>query len=113
MMRKLTVLCAVAVLFNITNASAQNAPVTDCDKLAANPDDPQRKASGVLFDKINPSVAIPACETAVRQYPKEGRLTYQLGRAYQKAENYQAAIDQYRKAAEQGYAPAQANLGLM
>jgi hypothetical protein len=42
MMRKLTVFFTVAVLCNITNASGQNAPVTDCDKLAANPDDPQR-----------------------------------------------------------------------
>jgi len=111
-MRKLTVLFALAVLFNITNASAQNAPVTDCDKLAANPDDPQRKASGVAIDKIDASAAIPACEAALRQYPDDVRLNHQLGRAYVAAKNYQAAVEHYRKAAEQGYAPAQVNLGL-
>jgi TPR repeat protein len=112
-MRKLTVLYAVAVIFNITNASAQNASLTDCDMLAANPDDPQRKASGVAFDKVDASAAIPACEAAVRQYPNDARLNYQLGRAHQKGGNYQGAIESYKKAADQGYTPALSALGFM
>jgi TPR repeat protein len=92
---------------------AQNAPVTDCDRLAAAPADPQRKAPGVLPDKIDANAAIPACEAAVRQYPNDARLNFQLGRAYYMAQNYQNAIDQYRKAAENGYMVAQSNLGWM
>jgi tetratricopeptide (TPR) repeat protein len=114
MLRRLTVLCALAALLNIiTSASAQNAPVTDCDRLAANPDDPQRKAVSVAFDKIDTNAAIPACEAAVRQYPNDARLIFQLGRAFNAAKNYQAALEQYRKAADQGFAPAQTNLGNM
>src|SRR5262249_17689716 len=102
-----------AVLFNITNASAQNAPLNDCDQLAAHPNDPQRKATGIPLSKIDANTAIPACEAAVSQYPNDTQLNYQLGRAYVSAKNYQTAIDQFRKAAEQGYAPAQQNLGVM
>src|SRR5262249_41659138 len=100
-----------AVLFNITNALAQNAPITDCDQLAAHPNDPERKVDGLPLSKLDANKAIPACETAVRQYPNDARLSYQLGRAYYRAKNHQDAIDQFKKAAEQGYAPAQYSLG--
>ena len=112
-MRKLGVLCALAFLSNIANASGQNVPITDCDRLAAAPVDPQRKTSGATADKVDPDTAIPACETAVRQYPNVARLTFQLGRAYFASKAFQEAIDQYRKAAERGYRPAQNNLGAM
>jgi TPR repeat protein len=87
------------------------APVTDCDKYAASDNDPQRKETGVPLGKINPDLAVPACETAVRQYPNSTRVSLQLGRAYQKANYFTAAVGQYRRAAEQNYAPAQNNLG--
>jgi TPR repeat protein len=87
------------------------APVTDCDKYAASDNDPQRKETGVPLGKINPDLAVPACEAGVRQYPNSTRLSLQLGRAYQKANYFTAAVGQYRKAAEQNYAPAQNNLG--
>ena len=41
------------------------------------------------------------------------RLRFQLGRAYENANNFTAAIVQFRKAAEQNYALAQYDLGLM
>ena len=89
------------------------AIVTDCDKYAASDIDPQRKTTGVPFDKINPALAVPACEDAVQQYSNSDRLIYQLGRAYQKANNFTAGVVQYRKAAEQSYAPAQNALGVI
>ena len=72
------------LLFLSTNAFAQDAPITDCDTYAANDQDPQRKANGVPLAKLNPAVAVSACEAAVRQFPNSGRLVYQLGRAYYK-----------------------------
>jgi len=113
MMRLLMLMGVIAVALCVTDALAQNAPLTDCDQLAAHPNDPQRKATGIPLSKIDTNTAISACETAVRQYPNDAQLNYQLGRAYLRAKNYQAAVDQFGKAAEQGYAPAQNNLGLM
>ena len=106
-MRMLIVLCTAAVLFGIIDASAQNAPPTDCDRLLGSPTDLGRIDSGILADKIDTDAAIPACESAVRQYSNDVRLIFQLGRAYDEAKRFQAAVDHYRKAAERGYAPAQ------
>ena len=95
------------------NDNAQDAPITDCDTYAASDQDPQRKAVGVSTSNINSVLAIPACEAAVREHPNSSRLVYQLGRAYYKANNFGAAVAQFRRAAEQGYALAQTNLGAM
>jgi tetratricopeptide (TPR) repeat protein len=111
-MRKLTVIFIFAILFSIPNCS-NSAPITDCDKLAASPTDPQRKTPGVLPDDIDSVAAIPACITAVHQYPNDARLNFQLGRAYYKAQKFKTAADEFKIAAEKGYAAAQFNLGLM
>jgi TPR repeat protein len=91
----------------------QDAPATDCDTYAASDFDPQRKSIGVSFDKIDSALAIPACESAVQSYPNSNRLIFQLGRAYQKGDNKSSALVQYQRAADQGFSPAQYNLGLM
>jgi hypothetical protein len=58
MMQKFAVFFAVVVLFNITNALAQNAPLTNCDSLAADPDDPQNKSYGVSIDNIDSRIQL-------------------------------------------------------
>ncbi len=58
------------------------APVKKCDTLAADPWDPGKKATGVKAGAIDTTAAIAACETAIGEYPKEGRFHAQLGRAY-------------------------------
>ena len=93
---RLAILCTLQLTLG-TIAFAQDAAVTDCDKYAASDIDPQRKAEGLPFDKINPVLAVPACEDAVRQFPNNTRLLFQLGRAYENANNFAAAIVQFRK----------------
>jgi tetratricopeptide (TPR) repeat protein len=113
MLRRSAVPSIGQLLLAVTIAVAEEAPVTQCDTLAASPLDLRRKAAGVPFEQLNPTVAIPACENAVREYPNSPRLIYQLGRAYQRVNNFSAALIQYHRAAEQGYASAQNNLGAM
>jgi TPR repeat protein/predicted aspartyl protease len=108
---RLPFLCVLLIVS--TSAFPQEAPIVDCDRYAASDLDPQRKATGVPPDQINPSLAVPACEDAVRQYPNSTRLILQLGRAYEKGNDFTAAVVQYRKAAEQNFAAAQSALGLM
>jgi len=91
----------------------QDAPVTDCDTYAASHRVPQPEAGGDSSLKIGADLAISACETAVQQFPNSSRLIYELGRAYYGAKNYDAALIQFRKAADQGYAAGQALLGAM
>ena len=93
-------------------ASAERGTLA-CDTYAASEFDPQRRAPSVDFGKIDARLAVPACEAAVRQFPDDMRLRVQLGRAYEKANNFTSAVEQYRKAAAEGFALAQSNLGTM
>ena len=112
MQKPFAIICGLSLVLS-TNAFAQDAPVTECDRYAASDQDPQRKSVGVPFAEIDPALAIPACESALRQYPNSVRLAYQLARAYYKANNFDAALAQLRKPTDQGYAVAQTTLGVM
>lgn len=92
---------------------SQEAPITDCDTYAASHQAPQLEAGDDSTLKINADSAISACEAAVRRFPNSSRLIYQLGRAYYGAKNYDAALTQFRNAADRGYAAGQALLGAM
>ena len=84
-----------------------------CDRLAAHPSDLRRVGEGVVFGDISPDTAIAACQSAVGEFPGIPRFQYQLGRALHKGERYEDAIAWYRKAAEQGHASGQTDLGNM
>lgn len=112
-MRKLAFFCIMTVLLDIISVSAQNAPLTDCDRFAAHPNDPQKKTSGVPFNKIDANAAVAACEEALRRYPNDIQFAFQLGRAYDKIGDVAAAVEQYKRAADQGYAMAQFNIASM
>jgi TPR repeat protein len=92
---------------------SQDPPITDCDTYAASHQAPQREAGDDLTLKNNADLGISACEAAVRQFPNSSRLIYQLGHAYYGTKNYDAALTQFRKAADQGYAAGQALVGAM
>jgi TPR repeat protein len=92
---------------------SRDAPITDCDTYAESHQAPRRETGDDSTLKINTDLAISTCEAAVRQFPNSSRLTYQLGRAYYGAKNYDAALTQFRKAADRGYAAGQALLGAM
>jgi len=95
--------------------SAQTPPATAaCDALAANPADRSRPPDvpGVAYDELDPARAIPACEAAVEQRPRDARYQYQLGRALIKARHNDEALAYFRAAAKQGFAPAENGLGL-
>lgn len=92
-------------------ATVENEDITDCDRFAAHPNDPNKVAGGMDWDDLNPEKAIPACELAVSNSPDDPRLVYQLGRSLDKAERQGEAIEWYRKSANQNYSAAQYILG--
>jgi len=87
------------------------APVTECDRLAAAPDDIDRAHAGVASAKIDAPVAEAACLEAVQKFPRERRLLFQLGRAFDAGGNYHKAVLWYQKAADLGHAEAMNNIG--
>jgi TPR repeat protein len=112
MVRNVTI-AMVTLGLGIACAQANDAPVTDCDKYAANSLDPQRKAPGVNLMELDPKLAIPACESALQKYPDSARFMYQLGRGYHRSDKVAAAALWYEKAMEHGSAFGEAALALL
>lgn len=92
----------------VTPASAQSADIVLCDRLAADPDDPDRPADVKGVAKIAASdiaTAIKFCRTR--------RALYNLGRAYAANQQPQDAIAAWRKAAGKGNTTAMVELGVL
>ena len=124
-MRMLHSLRAAIVLFVTTSLltgvalaepqhqSASPAPVQDCDRLAANPPDPDRVVEGVTRKKVDLPAAIAACERAVASFPAEARFAYQLGRVLSYNGDDARSIQYFHRAAELGYRQASFILGAL
>lgn len=89
------------------------APITECDRLAANPPDPDRIAPGVPRENVDLAKAIQACRAAVAQYPDTARLSYQLGRCLFYQGKVDEALESFQRAAHLGYRQAHFILGLI
>jgi TPR repeat protein len=95
------------------NNHTSSATQTECDRLAGNPNDPNRVGKGVAWKELDTGRAVEACKRAISEDPNNPRYQYQYGRALQKAGQHQHAMRWYRQAAEQGYIAAQFALGSM
>ncbi|WAP68005.1 hypothetical protein [Jiella pelagia] len=95
--------------------AATASVLADCDRLAADADDPSKPAAvaGVKAPSdIDVAKALPACEAAHRLAPGDARITFQLGRTYQAAGRDEDAATLYLEAAEAGQSVAQYELAL-
>ena len=103
-----------AALQTPARPSTPAAPVTQCDRLAASPDDPSAVATGVSSKVLARSAnAVSVCRKATLQYPGVPRLKFQLARALSTSGQNRDAVELYRQAAERGYGAAQADLGAL
>lgn len=62
--------------------AAEPAPATECDSLAAHPEDPQRVAPGLPREAVDLDRAFEACNLALLADPLDPRLNYQMSRLY-------------------------------
>lgn len=86
---------------------------TECDRLAANPDDPMKVGVGVGGGRLEAAHAITACSRAVEAHPDTLRFRYQLGRAYWKGLHPEEAKKHFLVAAEGGHTQAMNDLGAL
>jgi TPR repeat protein len=94
-------------------AYAQSADLVLCDRLAAEPSDPDKPADVKGTPVIAPSdiaTAIKFCKIASAA---SRRALYQLGRAYAANRQMPEAIAAYRKAADKGSTSAMVELGVL
>ena len=105
-------LAAVAALAAPALAFAQSADLVLCDRLAADPSDPDKPADV----KGVPQVAASDIATAIKYCAVAGksqrRAMYQLGRAYASNGQMTEAIAAWRKAADKGSSSAMVELGV-
>jgi uncharacterized protein len=104
---------AIAIAASASLVHAQSADLVLCDRLAADPADPDKPADVKGVPEIAASdipTAIKFCKTASNA---SRRALYQLGRAY--AANHQTAeaIAAWRKAADKGSSSAMVELGVV
>ena len=92
-------------------AKPDRPPTHDCDRLAANPYDPERATDGVGDSEMDPVRAAEACSRARKAYPHEKRFAYQLARAQYAQGDYQAARV-FQTLAEDDYEIAMVHLAL-
>ena len=103
-------LSLVAVPFS---AYAQSADLVLCDRIAADPSDPDKPTDVKGAAEIAPSdipTAIKFCKTASTS---SRRALYELGRAYAANRQMPEAIGAWRKAADKGSTAAMVELGVL
>jgi TPR repeat protein len=94
-------------------ARAQSADQVLCDRVAADPDDPDKPAGIKGVAAVAPAdvaIAIKFCRAASA---KSRRALYELGRAYAANRQSADAIAAYRKAADKGSTSAMVELGVL
>jgi TPR repeat protein len=92
---------------------AAAADLDPCDRLAANPPDPDRVALGVERKDVDLPAAIAACKAAVAAHPDVPRFSYQLGRVLFYDNQTAAALQSFQRAADGGYRQARFMIGLL
>src|SRR6202158_1141267 len=103
----------IAIAAAPTSARAQSADLVLCDRLAADPADPDKPKDVKGTPDIAPSdlaTTIKFCKVASAQ---SRRALYQLGRAYAANQQVPEAMGAYRKAADKGSTAAMVELGVL
>jgi TPR repeat protein len=106
------VVCFVG-LANMPAARAQSADLVLCDRIAADPADPDKPADVRGVSEVAPSDVATAIKFCKRVSPTSRRALYQLGRAYAANGQMPDAIAAYRKAADKGSSAAMVELGTL
>ena len=104
---------AIAITASGSLAHAQSADLVLCDRLAADPADPDKPADVKGVSEIEPSDVATAIKFCKVVSGSSRRALYQLGRAY--AANHQTAeaVAAWRKAADKGSSSAMVELGVL
>src|SRR5215469_3824295 len=93
-------------------AHAQSADLVLCDRLAADPSDPDKPAEVRGVADIAPSDIATAIKYCRLASAASRRALYQLGRVYAAGRQIPEAIATYRKAADKGSTSAMVELGV-
>jgi uncharacterized protein len=106
-------IAAAAFLANPSPVKAQSADLVLCDRLAADPSDPDKPADVKGASDVAPSDVATAIKYCRIAGGSSRRALYQLGRAYAAGGQMPDAIAAWRKAADKGSSSAMVELGVL
>ncbi|WFT99363.1 tetratricopeptide repeat protein [Bradyrhizobium barranii] len=107
--------CLLAILLTLTTpllAHAQSADLVLCDRLAADPSDPDKPADVKGVTELAASDIATAVKFCKQAAPSSRRAMFALGRAYAANRQTAEAIAAWRKAADKGSSAAMVELGV-
>jgi uncharacterized protein len=104
--------CAAMVL-GLAHARAQSADLVLCDRLAADPSDPDKPADVRGVTDIAPADVATAIKFCKKAAPGSRRAMFELGRAYAANNQSADAIAIWRKAVDKGSTSAMVELGVL
>jgi uncharacterized protein len=115
MIDRLRPLALVAILLGLAPASAhaQSADLVLCDRLAADPSDPDKPVDVKGVGEVAPSDIATAIKFCRQAAGGSRRALYELGRAYAANRQMPDAIAAWRKAADKGSTSAMVELGVL
>ncbi len=85
--------------------------ITDCDREAGHVQEIADPSVGVYFKQIVPERAVPACLSALKQYPDSLRILMNYGRAIDASGRHDEAREIYKSGAAAGFPIAFRSLG--
>src|SRR5580704_480831 len=106
-------LLALGVASTPVTVRAQSADLALCDRVAADPTDPDKPADVTGTAAIAAAYVATAIKYCKRASTASRRALYQLGRAYAANQQLPDAIAAYRKAADKGSTSAMVELGIL
>jgi TPR repeat protein len=106
------VLAAMVIAVIPASARAQSADLVLCDRLAADPSDPDKPADVKGVADVAPSDVATAIKFCKHAAAGSRRAMYQLGRAYAANRQTAEALAAWRKAADRGSTSAMVELGV-
>ena len=107
------VIAALALGAAVVQVRAQSADLVLCDRVAADPADPDKPADVKGVAEIAASDVATAVKFCRNASASSRRALYQLGRAYAAGRNMGEAVGAWRKAADRGSTSAMVELGVM
>jgi len=101
-----------AALFATASFATPSNAITQCDRLAAHPEDPDHVGVGIPSKQVDLPKAAAACALELKKQPDNGRIRYQYARALAYSGDWEGAAPEMKKAADSGYRQAQFVYGL-
>ena len=91
----------------------QKKIVDTCNALTSFSSDPNASTNSISIKNIRNPDAIVYCNNAIKIFPTNKTLLFQLGRAYDADGQYEFAKKYYSSSSDFGHGPAMVNLGLL